>query len=379
MAEQQDGANVGPQQAFFIQQVSVHKSNMLGACKMCVKSLVDLAAFETITDDCLHVFNLCNVLEHIFSHRLQARRVLFGQGEPISYWEVIQRHAPSSSLTSVGDMEDVLTDLGRARAWLRLVLVQKKLASYMQTVLSNQPSLAASYLPGAFMLSEELVELAGTLKCLDAIDFNLCIRGADFDFGEVFLIDYSPYLLFKQNRPSVADDSVEERKLRTPQRKTNQPPRSLTDHRPSSQNGGGVANNQEGAESSGSEDVDGGGVVDGAWPGESSPQLREMIKTEREQKNYFEELVSVRDTQLAKSHRELSDISMECDRQQKQMEDIVLELQQEIERLQLELRESQRKQQQRPDSIPEDAAASQNSSPRKRATSLLSSFLGSKD
>ena len=40
-------------------------------CRMCVKSLVDLAAFETITDDCLHVFNLCNVLEHIFSHRLQ--------------------------------------------------------------------------------------------------------------------------------------------------------------------------------------------------------------------------------------------------------------------------------------------------------------------
>ena len=94
----------------------------------------------------------------------------------------------------------------------------------------------------------------------------------------------STILLYHFSRPSVADDSVEERKLRTPQRKTNQPPRSLTDHRPSSQNGGGVANNQEGAESSGSEDVDGGGVVDGAWPGESSPQLREMIKTEREQK-----------------------------------------------------------------------------------------------
>lgn len=28
------------------------------------------------------------------------------------------------------------------------------------------------YMPGAFLLSSELVELAGTLQCLDAIDFK---------------------------------------------------------------------------------------------------------------------------------------------------------------------------------------------------------------
>ena len=31
----------------------------------------------------------------------------------------------------------------------------------------------ADYLPGAFLVSEELTELAGTVKCLDNIDFKL--------------------------------------------------------------------------------------------------------------------------------------------------------------------------------------------------------------
>lgn len=39
--------------------------------RMCVKSIVDKSPFETITDDCPHLNNLCNVLEHILLHRMQ--------------------------------------------------------------------------------------------------------------------------------------------------------------------------------------------------------------------------------------------------------------------------------------------------------------------
>jgi len=50
-------------------------------------------------------------------------------------------------------------------------LVQKRLASFFNHLLSKQEALKTLYLPGAFLLSEELIELAGTLRCLDAIDF----------------------------------------------------------------------------------------------------------------------------------------------------------------------------------------------------------------
>ena len=39
--------------------------------RMCVKSLVDKSAFESITDECPHLTNFCIVMEHILSHRLQ--------------------------------------------------------------------------------------------------------------------------------------------------------------------------------------------------------------------------------------------------------------------------------------------------------------------
>ena len=46
--------------------------------------------------------------------------------------------------------------------------------------------------------------------------------------------------------------------------------------------------------------------------------------------NYFEELVSVRDTQLAKVQRELVACSAESERQKKDLEAIVLELQGQV-------------------------------------------------
>ena len=39
--------------------------------RMCVKSLVDKAAFEAICDDCPHLENFCTVVEHMFIHRIQ--------------------------------------------------------------------------------------------------------------------------------------------------------------------------------------------------------------------------------------------------------------------------------------------------------------------
>ena len=42
----------------------------------------------------------------------------------------------------------------------------------MYTILDQQEILKTFYLPGAFLYSDSLTELAGTLKCLDAIDFK---------------------------------------------------------------------------------------------------------------------------------------------------------------------------------------------------------------
>ena len=42
----------------------------------------------------------------------------------------------------------------------------------MHVLLSKQNTLRGFYIPGGFLVSEELTELAGNLRCLDAIDFK---------------------------------------------------------------------------------------------------------------------------------------------------------------------------------------------------------------
>ena len=50
--------------------------------------------------------------------------------------------------------------------------MQKRLASFIQHLVTVADSLKTLYFPGGFLVSEELVELAGNLRCLDAIDFK---------------------------------------------------------------------------------------------------------------------------------------------------------------------------------------------------------------
>lgn len=332
-------------------RLRVQRTNMLGACRMCVKSIVDKSAFDSISDECPHLNNFCVVMEHILSHKLQARWSLFGSGDQMEFWEVITRYAHPMSIANVHDMEEIQSDLGRGRAWIRLSLVQKTLASFVHHLLTKQDSLKALYFPGAFLVSEELTELAGNLRCLDAIDFNLCLKDQHFDFGEMQEIQFAPYLRFRQSHSSMVDDSVEEHKL--------------------------LSQNHEKArlkELAGDEweEDEGGGADEEPL---TVAQLRETIKIEKDQKNYFEELVSVRDSQLGRVQAELQNLTMESETQKKDMENVILELQAQASKLQSELREFQQKPPCQMNGNHADVSESVSSPVKKRAASFLASLL----
>lgn len=57
--------------------------------------------------------------------------------------------------------------MGRARAWLRIALMQKKLADYLQALMEHKDeALAEYYEPHALMMSEEVswLTLNSTMK-----------------------------------------------------------------------------------------------------------------------------------------------------------------------------------------------------------------------
>lgn len=67
--------------------------------------------------------------------------------------------------------------MGRARAWLRVALMQKKLADYMKVLIDNRDTVLAEYFePDALMMSEEAIVIIGLLVGLNVIDCNLCIK-----------------------------------------------------------------------------------------------------------------------------------------------------------------------------------------------------------
>lgn len=67
--------------------------------------------------------------------------------------------------------------MGRARAWLRVALMQKKLAQYLQVLVDNRDEELVDYFePDALMMSDEVVIIIGLMVGLNVIDCNLCIK-----------------------------------------------------------------------------------------------------------------------------------------------------------------------------------------------------------
>lgn len=81
---------------------------------------------------------------------------------------------------SVRDLPTVRTHMGRARAWLRIALMQKKLADYLQALMEHKDdALAEYYEPHALMMSDEVNKKTNrflSLMCNSHINFQTSYR-----------------------------------------------------------------------------------------------------------------------------------------------------------------------------------------------------------
>lgn len=67
--------------------------------------------------------------------------------------------------------------MGRARAWLRMALMQKKLADYLKVLIDHKDDILSEYFePDALMMSEEAIVVMGLLVGLNVIDCNFCVK-----------------------------------------------------------------------------------------------------------------------------------------------------------------------------------------------------------
>lgn len=149
------------------------------------------------------------VMEHCLKHGLKVKKSFIGQNKSFfGPLELVEKLLPEASdlTTSVKNLPELKTPVGRGRAWLHLALMQKKLADYLQVLLDHKEQLSEFYESDALMMEEEGAVIVGLLVGLNVIDANLCLKGEDLD-SQVGVIDFS---LFLKDAQSNESDKQEE-------------------------------------------------------------------------------------------------------------------------------------------------------------------------
>ncbi|KAH0623513.1 hypothetical protein JD844_006340 [Phrynosoma platyrhinos] len=111
----------------------------------------------------------CSALAMVKKSFLSYNKTIWG---PLELVEKLYPEAEEIA-ASVRDLPGLKTSLGRARAWLRLALMQKKMADYLRCLIFRKDLLSEFYENHALMMEEEGVVIVGV------IDFSMYLKNED--------------------------------------------------------------------------------------------------------------------------------------------------------------------------------------------------------
>uniref|UniRef100_A0A8C6XDN3 RUN domain-containing protein 3B n=1 Tax=Naja naja TaxID=35670 RepID=A0A8C6XDN3_NAJNA len=297
--------------SIYARNAAVERRNLITVCRFSIKTLIDRSCFETIDDSYPEFNNFAAILEQILSHRLKGQITWFGYESPRTFWDYIKvacRKVSYNCICSIENMENVASSRARGRAWIRVALMEKHLSEYISAALRDFKTTRRFYEDGAIVLGEEANMLAGMLLGLNAIDFSFCLKGEALDGNYPAVIDYTPYLKFTQSSDSISSDEEELRTL-----------------------------GSSGSESSTPENIGPPFSMDENSCYNKCKRVEQKYLLTLEQKGYLEELVRLRDTQLAESisqkkalQQKIESMNLAHKMEKEQLEYIVVELQDQL-------------------------------------------------
>ncbi|XP_075398227.1 RUN and FYVE domain-containing protein 1 [Tenrec ecaudatus] len=193
-----DGPGDGAARAAAKCQMMEERANLMHMMKLSIKVLLQsaLSLGRSLDTDHAPLQQFFVVMEHCLKHGLKVKKSFIGQNKSFfGPLELVEKLCPEASdiATSVKNLPELKTAVGRARAWLYLALMQKKLADYLKVLVDNKHLLSEFYEPEALMMEEEGTVIVGLLVGLNVLDANLCLKGEDLD-SQVGVIDFSLYL-----------------------------------------------------------------------------------------------------------------------------------------------------------------------------------------
>lgn len=92
-------------------------------------------------------------------------------------------------------MTEIKTSLGKLRAWIRILVMQKHLADDFTSLIQKKQALEDLYDSEALLLSEEANVISGLLIGLNGLDFSIDLKSIIVTLDlPIRVVDYSTYL-----------------------------------------------------------------------------------------------------------------------------------------------------------------------------------------
>jgi len=184
----------------------IEKENILCVFKLVIKDLLNssLKRHEPLLEkESFPLKHFFIVFEHILLHGYLGKKSfpINTSSNRKDLWPIIDlitRKSTDNQTTEIStsskEMTNIRTSLGRVRAWLRLALMQKRLADYFKILVEQKQELKELYDNDALLLSDEISIITGLLVGLNVLDLNFCLKEAILDYPSETTIYYSLYL-----------------------------------------------------------------------------------------------------------------------------------------------------------------------------------------
>lgn len=196
-----------------LENLLIEKRNLVNIFKLVVKDLIDSSSIKLNKNKSIESstsFELFfDVFENVLNHGFRGKRGYFRSKDFNSLLDIVEAKFDSvnKNLKSIKDISEIKTSLGRVRAWLRILLMQKQLAETFSLLIQEKQLLGEMYDQEAIMLSDEASMIVGLLIGLNGLDFSIDLKSIlDIIDLPLHLINYSNYL--RERIPSEFDDTT---------------------------------------------------------------------------------------------------------------------------------------------------------------------------
>jgi len=175
-------------------------TNLLDAVRACQTHLVGKQ--RLVTGDTSWISCLCSQFEAVLQHKMKpptrglASLTYLSKSEEVTFWNLVKQHLSNHEIERFSNLQNVKTDVGRGRAWLRCSLNEGSLKRYLQMLLGDTTLLKKYYETEAFLLDEELASTLPHMAAgLTSLFFNISYDNASLDGSTVAQSPSLPALL----------------------------------------------------------------------------------------------------------------------------------------------------------------------------------------